>query len=465
MKVCFLGAGSFRTLPIIRGALAHPEIFTDGEIALFDLNQARAEAVGRLVLQTPEYQQVRCRVTWDAPVEAALAGADAVSIGFPCGTQTTTWQSWQVSRSHGFIGSDQLSPSGAFLSLFGGPIILHYAHLIEQYCPQAWFAIFANPVAVYSALVNNHTKARALGICAGYTNHFWDLTRLLGADELRTDYDVDVAGINHLSFILRGTVRGEELFKTLRMKIRPGWSMPALQSRYEGFVDNVNFALHKLIEQLENFDTMVFSTEGDGLAHLYYEEALERHPASALQSRDELQKKATEEYNQRLVDDTEYQANARQALDATFWEEHPRPFKYGRDAHHILVQILRGLASTTPVKVVTSHPCRGNVDDFSARTVLEYSQYLSSREFRGAENLYVPAPLHGLISALATHQTLLADAIANNDPKLLYQALYAYPIKQNTRASRALYRDLFDVHREEMPKELYAAREYFVEKD
>ena len=38
---------------------------------------------------------------------------------------------------------------------------------MEKCCPKAWFVDFANPVAVYSGMLNNHTQIRALGICGG----------------------------------------------------------------------------------------------------------------------------------------------------------------------------------------------------------------------------------------------------------------------------------------------------------
>jgi len=73
----------------------------------------------------------------------------------------------------------------------------------------------------------------------------------------------------------------------------------------------------------------------------------------------------------------------------------------------------------------------------------------------------VPSPFHGLISSLAEFQTLLGDAVATGDPRLLAHALYAYPIKQNSRDSRALYRELIEIHKDEMPATLLGAKAYF----
>ncbi len=46
MKAAFIGGGALRLMGILRGAMAVPGIFDRGEISLYDLNRARAEAMG-----------------------------------------------------------------------------------------------------------------------------------------------------------------------------------------------------------------------------------------------------------------------------------------------------------------------------------------------------------------------------------------------------------------------------------
>jgi len=462
MKLTLLGGGAFRNLPIVRNALASPALLTDGSIYLYDLNPARAEAMGRMIQRTPEYAAVRCPVVWDAPVETALEGADAVNISFPCGSLETGIRSGIASRKLGFMSSDQLSPTGSMLALYGGPIILNYARLMERYCPAAWFIIFANPVAVYSALVNNHTRIRALGVCGGFANHMWDLTRLMGREAQEDVYDLDVAGINHLSFILRGAVRGEELFSTLARFIGPGWKPPRVTPHLRWLATHIRFGLRKLIDLIENFGVTIFSTEGDGMAHLFYEEMFERgRQEDRLPTRAQFRRMAAQQAHTRIEADRTFHANLDQALPAAFWAQQTRAgTHFGRDDHGVTGRILRALGGIGSEKIVASHPNRGAVAGFPARTALEYSFTLRDGTLTPTPDLYIPAPFHGMLSALAMHQTLVADAIADEDPRTLFHALYAYPIKQNTRDSRALFRALLEIHREEMPVALRATKSY-----
>ena len=81
MKVTFLGGGSLRLLPILRGIFQKtPEVLKNGEIRLVDLSLERAEAVARMVKACPEYKDVQCNVVVTGDVDAALEGTDVLYL-------------------------------------------------------------------------------------------------------------------------------------------------------------------------------------------------------------------------------------------------------------------------------------------------------------------------------------------------------------------------------------------------
>ena len=165
MNAVFLGGGSLRLLPIFRGIFAKaPDFFRNGEIRLVDLKLERAEAVGKLILACPEYESVGCNVVWTDKLEEVLPGTDVLYLTMAARSNPTDIQSHFLSNRYGLHSSDNLSVNGAFLSLRLGRTIFDIAKKMEQYCPDALMLIFPNPVAVYSPLVNTHTKIRALGI-------------------------------------------------------------------------------------------------------------------------------------------------------------------------------------------------------------------------------------------------------------------------------------------------------------
>jgi alpha-galactosidase/6-phospho-beta-glucosidase family protein len=461
MKVVFFGGGSFRTLPIVRAAMRRPEVLAGGEIQLLDLNLARAETVGRLIQATPECRRSGCRVSWTDQASVALPGADLVSVSMPVGGWETCALSEQASRRHGFIGSDQLSVSGAFRSLTGGRIVLDLARQMERHCPRAWLVCFANPVAVYSGMVNNHTAIRALGVCGGFANHRYDLSRLLGVDAYREGYEVASAGVNHCSVLLRGTYHGEDVYKLIADYRRAGGKLPAFRGSAPAQVW-LRAALRLMHTLLDRTGHILFSLEGDGLYHFFPDEILAMSNARPPLSRARLRAIAAAGRARRAEQDAELRAFlSAPLLDDAFWAgpgaTHGWLAPAGVDLTAIIISALSGATRET---FAASHPSRGAVRGIKDRTVVEYTVTLDRQGLTPAPDLAMPDSYHGMMAALATHQTMLGDACATADPQLFAQALLAYPVQPYSGALRRLSRDLLRIHQAEIAPVFQQAKDY-----
>jgi len=467
MKVVFFGGGAHRYLSIARSILAVPSLMDNGEINLYDLAVDRAEAVGKMAMKSPEYQNVNCKITWGSNLDEALDGADIVFVVLMAGSRRNFTQLCNVGNEHGFISSDQLSPSGAMLALKAGPILMDLAHRMEKLCPDAWLIDFANPVAVLSAAVNNHTSINCLGVCQGYTNHQWDLPRMLfGKDEQWSDFDIECAGVNHMSFIVSGSnYHGRNLFEIAAEKVTDDWSMPELSNRWTPQTKEMIFnGVTKLANLYRKYGQIVFSTEGDGLAHLDMQCYFDNIKVSKAQSPEELDCGNRKFLESRAKGDKMFQAWLDVNLDETAWNlERPDALYLLKSDEDIMVKITKALGGIEQLKIVSSCLNNGAVAGFTDRTVLEYSQVLNKDGIRpSGVSLEVPQVFQGLVSSLASHQTLLGDAIATKDPRILFEALYSYPVKQDTADSKALWRDLLKIAAPEIPKEFQHTREMFL---
>jgi alpha-galactosidase/6-phospho-beta-glucosidase family protein len=467
MKIVLFGGGSHRYLGIARSILAVPGLMEKGEINLYDLAVERAEAVGRLTMRSPEFHATNCRIAWGSNLDAALEGADLVFVVLMAGSRRNFIRLCNASRAHGFIGSDQLSPSGAMLALKGGPILMELARRMERICPDAWLVDFANPVAVLSAAVNNHTRVKCLGVCQGFTNHQWDLPRLLfGKDEPRTDFDIRCVGVNHMSFILRGsTHRGRDVYDMAAEHLTAGWTMPPLSSRWNADAKaNITHNVTTLVRLYRKYGYLVFSSEGDGLAHLDIEGCFQAGLADFKSPSDvEIDAADARFIAGRSEADRQFRAWLNADMVASDWnKERPEALYLLRADEDVMVKIAKAVGGGVEIPIVTSRPNEGAVTGFKDRTVLEYSQILGPGGIRPAGRFEAPDVFQGLVSALATHQTLLGDAIATRDPRVLFEALYSYPIKQDTTDSKALWRELLAIAELEIPAEFQATRKMFL---
>lgn len=464
MKAVFIGGGSHRLLGILRGAMAREGVLDDGEINLYDLNKSRSRAMGRMLRKTPEHARCGCRITWGTSLARALDGADLVAVILKHGSL----ESWEfghvVSLKHGFLSSDNLTPNGALLAVKGASMMSDLARKMERYCPDAWLADFANPIAVFSGMVNHHTRIRCLGLCAGFKNHTSDLCRLQGRDESDPDTHVRMAGINHLSFITGGTFAGRDPFEIIRdAAADPDFKYPRLDPSYPAHArESIRRSIDHLVELWRDFGVLLFSTEPDGTAHLYPDRTVKawrkhRWPTTKAEAR-----RRVRDFNTaREVEDHEFQELADSDLDPHFWETRPKTDRrFLKLDDDIFIRVLEGVAGHTATRLVTSRPNEGAIEGIPDRTVVEYVQRLQGRRIEPAEPPQrIPPQVEGIVQSLASYQTQLADALATNDPKMLAHALLAYPAEPYSDRTKALFRELIDLNAEQMPKPLLATRE------
>lgn len=365
-----------------------------------------------------------------------------------------------ASLRHGMFGSDNLSPNGALLAVKGAPILLDIAHQMERLCPDAWLTIFANPVAVLSGLVNRYTKIKALGVCQGFTNHQWDLARLLGRDEQDEDFRVTAAGVNHLSFIIDGTFRGKELFSQLDRALVADWKPTTFGAGYpSNVVADMTKGLEKLVQIYRELGVMIFSTEKDGMMHLYYDEEVARL-AEHIPTVNEVHELVAEQGRERRKANEEFSAYANADLDDNFWNCQEQTSALANCKDDVFIRIMRGVSKMAPVEIVTSRLNEGAIEGIGNDVVVEYSQCLFGNSIRSAGRFKIPGVVHGLVSSLANHQTMLAEACFADDPKMLALALLAYPIHPFSSQSKALYRELIAINRSEISASLGRTDEF-----
>ncbi len=466
MKAVFVGGGSLRLLGILRGAMAEPKVFQNGAIHLHDLNVSRAEAMGKMLMKTTEFKAISCKITWGSDLEAALPGADMVGVILRAGSMLSYELGEDASLKRGFASSDNISPNGAFLALKGGPILMDVARKMERLCPEALLVNFANPVAVLSGMVNNHTKICCVGVCAGYTNHMADLPRVIyGKDEEMDVFDVDVAGINHISYIVKGTAKGEDIFKALDKALsNPSWAPPKLQSYWSPSAKrNIRNSVIKIAQFYKRLGVLIFSTEGDGMQHLDYEGIFNAdHKNWKPRSKAQILKSLASGAEARKNEDAKFQAWLPRDTDDKFWSEHWRTgdLVFRRADSDIFVKIMKAISGCGAYKIAVSRPNNGAVCGFKDRDVLEYSQIIDGKKISAAGKYIVPDAVQGLSSALSAHQTMLGDAMAADDAQLLARALMAYPIRQYSKAARDLYKELVKINAKEIQPGLRDAAKY-----
>ena len=460
MNITFIGGGSLRVLPIVRSLLDNHHNFDGGSIRLVDLQLERAEAVGRMIKRCPEFKNVNCQVLWTSNLEKGLEGTDILYITMAIEREPSHTLGYRLAAEYNIEASDNLSANGAFLAARGANAIMSFARMMERVSPDGIMLIFANPVAVFSSMVNNNSKIRALGICAGFHNHKWDLPRMVYGEDRHDDTIAAVAaGVNHLSFILRGEWNGRPLKEIMDASLlRDDWKIMDLGAKDP---ERVTVRTLDLMQRLyKRFGVMIFSSETDGIEHLFPEEIrkispLPLNPGIAVETLAARSKAALEKHFR------EFFAKAN-GNDESIWIQsyHDNNHLFGKDSHDIANPVLAALGGGKKFRITASAPSRGAVRGFPDDAALEYTMDIQERNIVPVPDQYIPAPFHGLIAELSEYQTILADSVAHNDPKRFADALEAYPVMRSDRKRQEYYCRMLDVF-SDLPPVYQKARDYF----
>ncbi|NLH47539.1 MAG: 6-phospho-beta-glucosidase [Myxococcales bacterium] len=210
MKIAVIGGGSTYTPELVDGFIARAKKLGLTELALMDIDEERLSVVGTFAQRMVEHAGRPFRVSLTTDRRAALDGAAFVSTQFRVGKQPARYQDELLGLRHGLIGQETTGIGGMAKALRTLPVIFSICEDMDRYCPNAWLINFTNPSGlVTEAILNFAGREKAVGLC----NVPIDM-KMTVAKHLRVPdeaVDMDVIGLNHLGWVRRVTVNGEDV--------------------------------------------------------------------------------------------------------------------------------------------------------------------------------------------------------------------------------------------------------------
>lgn len=170
-----------------------------------------------------EANGLTARISVETDHRRAIEGARYVFCSFQVGGLEATESDYLIPMRFGVdqcIG-DTLGPGGVFRALRAIPVAMEVARDVARLAPDALILNYVNPMAMVCWALGN-APVRSVGLCHG-TQVSLDL--IAGyTDTPRDEIDFVCAGINHLSWFIRLTHRGEDLYPRLRERFEdPRW--------------------------------------------------------------------------------------------------------------------------------------------------------------------------------------------------------------------------------------------------
>jgi alpha-galactosidase len=435
-RICFIGGGSYNWMPKLLGDLAlTPDV--EGSIVLHDLNPSALEDIQRYGRKAMAQAGSKFTIETTTDLNRALDGAEFVVVTITTGGLDSMALDLDIPEKYGIYQSvgDTVGPGGLSRALRNVPVMVDIASAMQRNCPDAWMLNLTNPLTVLTRVVGlTRPRLKAMGLCHELFGVRGALIRMFGATV--DDFEMRVAGINHLIWLLDMTIRGQDGLQMVRDFVRQGGEVPLPPARgdwHEPFVDRWKL-------KLELFD-LYGALPAAGDRHLaeffpyFLTEATHRGA----------------DYGVLLTtipDRREQVASARASVRAAIEGELP-PLERSSEA---TADIVSAVANGHSVRTIVNLPNAGQIDGLARGAVVETLAEITSA---GAQPLTVGAVPPGVLSTLQPHvanQEMIAVAALEGDRQLALQAMVNDPLVPSLQVARALLDDLLQAHAEYLPQ-------------
>ena len=226
VKITFMGAGSTVFAKNVLGdCMLCEAINRELEIALYDIDGDRLEESHQLIeALNKKYNDGKTVIKSYLGIENrkdALRGANfiinAIQVG---GYEPCTVIDFEIPKKYGLRQTiaDTLGIGGILRALRTIPVMKAFADDIEEVCPDAWLLNYTNPMCMLSNYMQRFTKVKTVGLCHSVQVCVPSLLSKLGLKEQYGDnYIAEIAGINHMAWLLKLTDKeGNDLYPLVR---------------------------------------------------------------------------------------------------------------------------------------------------------------------------------------------------------------------------------------------------------
>ena len=222
-KITFMGAGSTVFAKNVLGDSMLTPSLEDSVIALYDIDPQRLEESYLMLTAINNNLGNKARIEKYCGVEnrkAALLGAkyvvNAIQVGLydPC-----TITDFEVPKKYGLRQTiaDTLGIGGIFRALRTIPVMMDFAHDMEEVCPDAWFLNYTNPMAMLTGAMQRYTGIKTVGLCHSVQVCAESLLKSVGMEN-DPDVQTKIAGINHMAWLLEITKDGKDLYPEIKAR-------------------------------------------------------------------------------------------------------------------------------------------------------------------------------------------------------------------------------------------------------
>jgi alpha-galactosidase len=434
-RICFVGGGSYNWMPKLLGDLAlTPDLY--GSVVLHDVNPVALDHIQRYGRKVFERTGTRFTLETTTELDRGLDGAEFVVVTITTGGLPTMAIDLDIPEKYGIYQSvgDTVGPGGLSRALRNVPVMVGIAQAMERRCPDAWMLNLTNPLTVLTRVVTMTTRIKAMGLCHELFGVRGGLIRMFGGSP--EDFEMRVAGVNHLIWLLDMTIRGQDGLQMVRDFVSAGRSVPlppAGGDWHEPFVDRWKL-------KLTLFD-LYDALPAAGDRHLA--EFFPYFLTDATHQGADYGVQLT-----RIAHREKQVASHRAEVQSAIAGDLPPPTRSPEATADIVSAVANGHSTRTIVNL----PNTGQIDDLPRGAVVETLAEITSA---GAQPLTVGPLPRGVLSTLEPHvvnQEMIARAALEGDRHLALQAMANDPLVHDLHKAQSILEELLIAHEPYLPQ-------------
>ncbi len=414
MKVVVIGGGSTYTPELIEGFFDIWDKVDSLEIVLTDIDEDRLNIVYEFLKRMIIKNKAEIDLKKSTDLDSVLSGANFIINQIRVGGNKARLLDETIPLEFNLLGQETTGPGGFANALRTIPVVYNIAKKVESYAPNAYFINFTNPSGIITEMLLNYTRVKAIGLCnvpINFQKFFADLAKV----DMK-DIFLDYFGLNHLSFVRRVFVKGEDKTKELLEKAKEKASEKEIKiidylNMFPNYYLRYYYFREEMIEELRHKPKRaeeVIKVEED-LLRLYQDPNLDTKPA-------ELSKRGGALYSKAAVNLISH--------------------LYGSEEGFQIINVKN----------------EGSILDLPKDSVVEIPVYVQKDRFHRYIVGSLPIEVRGLIQAVKAYEKLTIEAAMEGSYKKALLALSQHPLVSSLSLSEKLLNRLIEVNKGLFPE-------------
>ncbi|GAK82840.1 6-phospho-beta-glucosidase [Vibrio ponticus] len=429
LKLAIIGGGSSYTPELIEGVIKRREFLPVREIHLVDIDAGKEKLEIIRALATRMVNKVGAEIEIKASTDRreAIKDADFVMTQFRVGGLKARASDERVPLKYDVIGQETTGPGGFAKALRTIPVILDICKDIEELAPNAWMLNFTNPAGLVSEAVNKHTKVKSIGLCNVPVS-----MRMMVAEMMDCEPEalqLEFAGLNHLVWVHKAWLHGEDITKTVIEKVG----------------DGANFSMKNIFEEPWDPDFL----QALGAIPCPYHRYFYQTDAMLAEEKESAAQKGTRAEQVMATEDSLFKLYQDVNLDVKPKELEERGGAYYSDASLNLVDAIYN--NRNGIHVVNV-PNNGAINTLPDDAVIECSAVVGNWGAKPVAVGQLSANVLGLLHQVKAYEQLAIEAAVFGDYDKALMALANNPLVPDIKRAKAILNDILRDNAQYLPQ-------------